>query len=153
MTQLRPARPDDLDGVMAIETASFPTDAWSRSSMAATLADRDAAALVATEADTIIGYAAVLAPRGASDADILTLAVAQAARGRGTGRELLQGLLTVAAGRGASRVFLEVRADNPVAAALYASTGFQVVGRRPRYYQPDDVDAVVMRLELPVGVR
>jgi ribosomal-protein-alanine acetyltransferase len=153
MTELRPARPADLDAVMAIETASFPTDAWSRSSMAATLADRDTAAVVATEADAVIGYAAVLAPRGGGDADVLTLAVAEAARGRGAGRALLERLLTVAAERGASRVFLEVRADNPVASALYVSTGFQVVGRRPRYYQPDDVDAVVMRLELPVGAR
>jgi [ribosomal protein S18]-alanine N-acetyltransferase len=44
-------------------------------------------------------------------------------------------------------VFLEVRADNPVAQGLYASRGFAVVGRRPRYYQPDGVDAIVMRLE------
>jgi len=152
MTDLRRARADDLEPVMAIETASFPTDAWSRSSMAATLADRDTTVLVATEADAIIGYAAVLAPRGAGDADVLTIAVAEAARGRGAGRELLRGLLTAAAERGASRVFLEVRADNPVATALYASAGFEAVGRRPHYYQPDDVDAVVMRLELPVAV-
>lgn len=153
MTELRPARSDDLDAVMAIETASFPTDAWSRSSMAATVADPDTSMIVATDGDAIIGYAAVLAPRAASDADVLTIAVAEAARGRGTGRALLQRLLAAAAERGASRVFLEVRADNPVATALYASTGFEVVGRRPRYYQPDDVDAVVMRLELPVTVR
>ena len=153
MTELRPARPDDLDAVMAIETASFPTDAWSRSSMAATLADPDTTTVVATEAGAVVGYAAVLVPRGSSDADVLTLAVAEAARGRGAGRELLRRLITAAAERGASRVFLEVRADNPVASALYASTGFDVVGRRPRYYQPDDVDAVVMRLELPVAAR
>ena len=48
----------------------------------------------------------------------------------------------------ARRVFLEVRADNPVARALYASEGFEAVGRRPHYYQPDDVDAIVMRLDL-----
>jgi hypothetical protein len=41
-----------------------------------------------------------------------------------------------------------VRADNPIAQALYASEGFGELGRRPRYYQPDDVDAVVMRLDL-----
>jgi len=54
-----------------------------------------------------------------------------------------------AAARGARQVFLEVRADNPVATALYDSAGFAAVGRRPHYYQPDDVDAVVMRLDLP----
>ena len=53
-----------------------------------------------------------------------------------------------AAQRGAREVFLEVRADNPTAQALYASEGFVEVGRRPRYYQPDDVDAVVMKLDL-----
>jgi [ribosomal protein S18]-alanine N-acetyltransferase len=153
MTTLRPARPDDLDDVMAIETASFPTDAWSPSSMAATLVDQDTTAIVATEADAIIGYAAVLAPRGAGDADVLTIAVAEGARGRGAGRALLERLLAAAAERGASRVFLEVRADNPVATALYASAGFEAIGRRPHYYQPDGVDAVVMRLELPVAVR
>jgi ribosomal-protein-alanine acetyltransferase len=152
MTGLRPAAPGDLDAVMAIETASFPGDAWSRSSMAATLADRDTAAIVATEADALLGYAAVLAPRGADDADVLTIAVAEAARGRGIGRALLERLLQEAAARGAVHVFLEVRADNPVATALYVSTGFEAVGRRPHYYQPDDVDAVVMRLELPVAV-
>ena len=45
-------------------------------------------------------------------------------------------------------VFLEVRADNPVAQALYRSEGFVEVGRRARYYQPDDVDAIVMKLDL-----
>ncbi|HEV7622725.1 MAG TPA: ribosomal protein S18-alanine N-acetyltransferase [Amnibacterium sp.] len=153
MTALRPARSDDLDAIMRIETASFPTDAWSRSSMAATITDRDTAAIVATEADAVLGYAAVLAPRGAGDADVLTIAVGASARGRGIGRALLERLLAEARDRGAARVFLEVRADNPVAAALYASAGFEAVGRRPHYYQPDDVDAVVMRLELPVAVR
>ena len=45
-------------------------------------------------------------------------------------------------------MFLEVRADNPVAEALYASEGFVEIARRPRYYQPDDIDAVVMKLDL-----
>ncbi|MFC7765894.1 GNAT family N-acetyltransferase [Leucobacter soli] len=55
-------------------------------------------------------------------------------------------LLDEAARRGVHEVFLEVRADNPVARGLYASLGFDEIGVRPRYYQPDDVDAVVMRL-------
>jgi len=45
-------------------------------------------------------------------------------------------------------VFLEVRADNPSAEGLYLSEGFEEIGRRPRYYQPDDVDAIVMRLDV-----
>ncbi len=84
----------------------------------------------------------------AADADIQTIAIAEASRGRGRGRALLRALLQTARDRGAREVFLEVRADNPTAAALYASEGFVEIARRPRYYQPDDVDAIVMRLDL-----
>jgi N6-L-threonylcarbamoyladenine synthase/ribosomal-protein-alanine N-acetyltransferase len=46
-------------------------------------------------------------------------------------------------------VFLEVRADNPGARALYESLGFAEIAVRPDYYQPDGVDAVIMRLADP----
>ena len=48
--------------------------------------------------------------------------------------------------RGARELFLEVRADNPGAQTLYRELGFEEIGVRPRYYQPDGVDAIVMRL-------
>jgi N6-L-threonylcarbamoyladenine synthase len=54
---------------------------------------------------------------------------------------------------GSTETFLEVRADNPVAAALYESLGFVAIDRRKAYYQPDGVDAIVMRAELePVNL-
>ncbi|GAA2751519.1 ribosomal protein S18-alanine N-acetyltransferase [Amnibacterium kyonggiense] len=136
----------DLDAVMDIERASFPTDAWSVDAMRETFATGDA--FVAESDDGIVGYAAVLAPQGSGDADVLTIAVTAAHRGKGIGAALLEHMLETASMRGAHRVFLEVRADNPVAQRLYASRGFAVVGRRPRYYQPDGVDAIVMRLDL-----
>ena len=145
---LRPASERDVGAIMAIERASFPTDAWSEATMRSTLTDRDAVAELAEVDEAVAGYAALLAPIGAPDADVLTIAVDAAYRGRGVGRALLTRLLDAAARRGARRVFLEVRADNPVARALYESEGFTAVGRRPRYYQPDDVDAIVMRVEL-----
>ena len=58
-------------------------------------------------------------------------------------------LIDEARDRGASEVFLEVRADNPGAEALYDSLGFEVIAVRPKYYQPDGVDAHVMRLTIP----
>lgn len=145
---LRPAAAGDVGAIMAIERASFPTDAWSEATMRSTLDDADAVAELAEVDAAIAGYAALLAPIGALDAEVLTIAVDAPHRGRGIGRALLAGLLDAAVRRGARRVFLEVRADNPAAQSLYASEGFAPVGRRPRYYQPDDVDAVVMRLEL-----
>ncbi|KAA9149108.1 ribosomal-protein-alanine N-acetyltransferase [Microbacterium lushaniae] len=145
---LRAAEASDLDAIMTLERASFPTDAWSEAMMREELASRHGWYVVAEEAGMLAGYAGLRAPRGAKDADIQTITIAEPFRGRGRGRMLLRALLAEADRRGVREVFLEVRADNPVAQALYASEGFTEVGRRPRYYQPDDVDAVVMRLEL-----
>jgi ribosomal-protein-alanine N-acetyltransferase len=145
----RAATLDDLDAIMALERASFPSDAWSDAMMREELASPHGWYVVVEEAGRVIGYAGLRAPRGARDADIQTITIASTARGRGRGRALLRELLEEAARRGITAVYLEVRADNPVAQGLYASEGFTEVGRRPRYYQPDDVDAIVMRVEVP----
>ncbi|GAA2002818.1 ribosomal protein S18-alanine N-acetyltransferase [Microbacterium ulmi] len=145
---LRRATPDDLGAIMAIERASFPTDAWSDAMMREELASRHSHYLVDEEAGRLLGYGGLRAPAGAKDADIQTIAIAEHARGRGRGRALLEALLGEASRRGVHDVFLEVRADNPVAERLYASEGFVERGRRPHYYQPDDVDAIVMSLGL-----
>lgn len=149
MSTTRPATLDDLDAIMVLERDSFPADAWSDAMMREELASPHGWYVVVEEAGRLIGYAGLRAPRGARDADIQTITIAARARGGGRGRALLTTLLDEAVRRGVHDVFLEVRADNPGAQRLYASEGFVEVGRRPRYYQPDDVDAIVMRLDLP----
>ncbi|GAA2240957.1 tRNA (adenosine(37)-N6)-threonylcarbamoyltransferase complex transferase subunit TsaD [Herbiconiux moechotypicola] len=146
---LRPAVLADLDAIMAIEEASFPTDAWSRESMRAELGSVHGVYLVAVDGETVVGYGGLSSPAGADDADIQTIALVERARGAGLGRRLMRALLGHARERGARQVFLEVRADNPVAKGLYDALGFEEIAVRPRYYQPDGVDALVMRLELP----
>lgn len=133
---------------MALERASFPADAWSADAMRDELASPHGCYLVEFDGDRLVAYAGLRALAGARDADIQTIAVASDARGGGRGRRLLRALLDEASARRVREVFLEVRADNPVAETLYASEGFVEVGRRPRYYQPDDVDAIVMKLDL-----
>jgi ribosomal-protein-alanine N-acetyltransferase len=153
--QLRRAGVADLDAIMAIETSVFTTDAWTSDAMRADLLSEHCYYLVAVPADgaplsgDIAGYAGLLAPRGAKEGDIQTIAVAPEARRRGLGRVLMTSLLNEARRRGAREVFLEVRADNPNAEALYASLGFERLGVRPGYYQPDNVDAIVMRAAVP----
>jgi ribosomal-protein-alanine acetyltransferase len=144
----RVATLEDLDAIMALERASFPSDAWSDAMMREELASAHGWYVVVEEAGRLIGYAGLRAAHGAADADIQTITIAAGGRGRGRGRALLTALLEEAARRGVRDVFLEVRADNPVAHALYSSEGFVEVGRRARYYQPDDVDAIVMKLDL-----
>ncbi|MFT2708199.1 tRNA (adenosine(37)-N6)-threonylcarbamoyltransferase complex transferase subunit TsaD [Clavibacter zhangzhiyongii] len=146
----RTAALDDLGALMHLETTTFVTDAWSADAMRGELAARHGWYVVAVdEADgAILGYAGLSCPRGAHAADVQTIAVSESARGRGIGRALLTRLLRTAHERGAREVLLEVRADNPVAQGLYASLGFEPIAVRPHYYQPDDVDAVVMRAPL-----
>ena len=88
----------------------------------------------------------VMARKAADEAEILTLAVRPAARGKGLGRALLQAAINKARGLGAVTMFLEVGADNPHALALYAGLGFVKVGARKAYY--DGRDARVLRLSL-----
>lgn len=145
---LRLATVGDLGAIMALERASFPTDAWSEQTMAAELAGEHGHYLVDEQDERVVGYGGLRALRGGSDADIQTIALSPAVRGQGRGRSLLRALIAEAAARGARELFLEVRADNTVAEGLYRSEGFAEIGRRPRYYQPDDVDAIVMRLDL-----
>lgn len=144
---IREASLAELDAIMGLETASFPTDAWSRATMEQELASAHTRYFVAEDNGELQGYAGVRALQGSRDADVQTIAVAKDARGNGLGRRLLHTLFAAAQDVGASELFLDVRADNVPATALYVSEGFVEIGRRPRYYQPDDVDAVVMKLD------
>ncbi|GAA1440025.1 ribosomal protein S18-alanine N-acetyltransferase [Leifsonia poae] len=150
--QLRRATPDDVAAIMELERSTFTTDAWSEHSMLSEVRSEHTYYLVAFEPEhpeRIDGYAGLLSPAGAAEGDIQTIAVAPAARRHGLGRALMLALIGEARKRGAREVFLEVRADNPAAQTLYRALGFEEIGVRPRYYQPDDVDAIVMRLIVP----
>lgn len=145
---IRRASVDDLDAIMTLERASFARDAWSDSMMREELSSPHNYYVVMMQAGRVCGYAGVRASQGGRDADIQTIALAETARGRGQGRMLLTTVLVEAAGRGAREVFLDVRDDNTVAQGLYASEGFVAIGRRPKYYAAEGVDAIVMKLDL-----
>lgn len=150
--QLRRATVDDVPAIMVIETAMFVNDAWSSEAMARDVGDANCYYLVAFAPDTperIVAYAGLLAPRGASEADVQTIAVSELAQRQGLGRVLMLRLIDEARARGARELFLEVRADNPGAQHLYTKLGFVELGVRPGYYKPDNVDAIVMRLAIP----
>uniref|UniRef100_A0A942SXN9 Ribosomal protein S18-alanine N-acetyltransferase n=1 Tax=Neobacillus citreus TaxID=2833578 RepID=A0A942SXN9_9BACI len=150
--RLRPAHPQDLDDIMWLEHVSFPTDAWSASQMSGELYSPHGYYVVVETTDdgapTIVGYAGLSSLAGNPVADVQTIAVSADHRGQGIGRALFTELLAEAARRGVREVFLEVRADNPVAQSMYTRFGFEHIATRPRYYQPDGVDAWVMRAEL-----
>jgi len=150
--QLRRATVDDLDAIMAIENRVFESDAWSAPTMRAELGDRHGYYLVAFRPghpESIDAYAGLRSPLREPQADIQTIAVVESTRRAGLGRVLMRRMIEEARDRGARELFLEVRADNPGAQALYESLGFEEIAVRPNYYQPDGVDAIVMRLTIP----
>lgn len=88
------------------------------------------------------------------DAELMTIGVSVPYQRQGLAARLLTTLIEDARQRGAARVLLEVRVDNDPALHLYRRFGFQRLGIRKRYYQPEGVDAYTMALELheyPVG--
>ena len=84
----------------------------------------------------------------ADELHINNVAVRQECRCMGMGRKLLGTVLVEAARIGARTAFLEVRAGNAPAQALYARCGFRVAGRRPEYYTQPMEDALVMSLAM-----
>ena len=147
---LREMRWWDLDGVLALEHDLFPEDAWSRGMFWSELAEaRHPAAtrhyVVAQEPDgRIAGYAGLAAVAGTGD--VQTIAAAREHWGTGLGARLLTELLRQAGAFECHEVLLEVRVDNERAQRLYQRFGFEPIGFRRGYYQPGNVDALVMRL-------
>jgi ribosomal-protein-alanine N-acetyltransferase len=140
---------EDLPEVLDIERASFLSP-WSEQMFREELGNPLSMCIVAQERGSgpagLLGY--LCAWYAASEVHIMNLASHPRVRGRGVARHLLRGLVAEARSRGAWRIFLEVRESNRPAQALYISEGFQVVGRRPRYYTDTGEDALLMVLEL-----
>ncbi|CCK28050.1 ribosomal-protein-alanine acetyltransferase [Streptomyces davaonensis JCM 4913] len=149
---LREMRWWDIDPVLGLEKELFPEDAWSRGMFWSELAHaRGAEAtrryLVAVEGERIVGYAGLAA--SGDLADIQTIAVARDQWGTGLGGRLLTELLRAATAFECAEVMLECRVDNIRAQKLYERYGFEAIGFRRGYYQPGNVDALVMRLNDP----
>jgi ribosomal-protein-alanine N-acetyltransferase len=137
-----------IDALMPHEKEMFGTEAWSRAGYLAEIADTRTRYYVAAEgpAGELLGWAGVLVV--GQTAEIMTVGVIPGARRSGTGRRLLDDLLAEAVRRGAAEAFLEVRADNTAARAMYTAAGFAELGLRRGYYAGGKVDAVTMRKDL-----
>ncbi len=149
---LREMRWWDIDPVLELEKALFPEDAWSRGMFWSELAHaRGPGAtrryVVAEDGGRLVGYAGLAA--SGDLADVQTIAVARDQWGTGLGSRLLTELLRAATDFDCAEVMLECRVDNIRAQKLYERFGFEAIGFRRGYYQPGNIDALVMRLTDP----
>jgi ribosomal-protein-alanine N-acetyltransferase len=146
-TTLREMTWRDIPALTALEPVLFADDAWSQQTWWAELAGRPRRSyVIAEQSGTVVGYAGVNC--GGEVADVMTIAVAPQAQGQGLGTVLLHWLIAEARRAGAQHLMLEVRADNVVAQRLYSAAGFALLTTRRRYYQPGDVDALILRMHL-----
>ncbi len=133
----RAAHTDDCERFADLHGASFARD-WSPEEFESLIAEPNvlAHALHERPGGAVAGFA--LSRLAADEAEILSIAVEPSLRGRGGGHALLAAHLTALAGRGVSRVFLEVDEGNISAGRLYARFGFHEVARREAYYARAD---------------
>ncbi|MER6024923.1 ribosomal protein S18-alanine N-acetyltransferase [Streptomyces sp. NPDC001851] len=142
----------DIDPVLELEKDLFPEDTWSRGMFWSELAhsrgpEATRRYLVAETDGRIVGYAGLVA--AGEQGDVQTIAVARDLQGTGLGARLLAELLRAATAFECQEVMLECRVDNVRAQKLYERFGFEPIGFRRGYYQPGNVDALVMRLTDP----
>lgn len=136
----------DAAAIARLHGASFHRG-WSDGEIEQMLRDRHVLAHRATSGRSLRGF--ILSRLVTDEAEILSVAVAAAQRGKGLARRLLDLHLRRLAGLGARAVYLEVDEGNTPALRLYRRAGFRQVGRRPGYYQSSQgAAALVLRRDL-----
>lgn len=134
----------DVGAIAALEALCLPSDPWSAEALADYAASPDCIVLLATLGDRAVGY--VLGRTLAPEAELYRIATHPDHRREGIGGMLLAAFLGKCHRAGCHSVFLEVRASNGAARALYASLGFEEIGLRRGYYTAPKEDAIVMQL-------
>jgi ribosomal-protein-alanine N-acetyltransferase len=136
----------DLEPILVIEKNSFQWP-WGRLSFEGELGNNSSCNFVvkSTEGQTdeeVIAY--TFWRLVVDEMHILKVAVTPARRKEGIATRLLKRCFAWSAEHGAVSAHLEVRPSNVAAVALYRKLGFEVVGRRPKYYTDTREDALLM---------
>jgi ribosomal-protein-alanine N-acetyltransferase len=132
----------DLPSVISIERRSFPSP-WSLAMFVLELSKPSGICLAATEADRLLGY--LVCSRYDRVWHLMNVAVAPEHRRRGVASGLIRRLIEEAGG--GLPFTLEVRTSNREAIVMYERLGFRSAGVRPRYYQDNGEDALIMWLD------
>ena len=138
----------DAASIARLHAASFQRG-WSETEIERMLIDRNVLAHRATVGHRFAGF--IISRMAAEEAEILSVAVAAAQRGRSVAQGLLRLHLGRLAALGVRTVFLEVDENNTSALRLYRRGGFAEVGRREGYYpnaNGKSASALVLRRDL-----
>jgi [ribosomal protein S18]-alanine N-acetyltransferase len=143
--RVRAMQARDLPEVLSIQSVCPEIAQWTSRDYTG-VTDGSLAGWIAEEEDGLWGF--IVARRVASDLEILNFAVRPERRHRGVGAALLRETTILGSMFAAERAFLEVRISNLAAIRFYERNGFEVTGRRLRYYSAPIEDALVLTASL-----
>ncbi|APX21492.1 MAG: N-acetyltransferase [Rhodobacteraceae bacterium] len=154
---VRPARAEDAAPLVALwnpwirDTAiTFTTDEKTEAGLAADIAARGPAFVVAEDGGALLGFATFFPFRagpGYAWTKEHTVILAPEARGRGAGRALMAALEDEAQRQGVHALMAGISAENPAGVAFHAAIGFHEVARLPQVGRKFDrwMDLVLMQ--------
>jgi ribosomal-protein-alanine N-acetyltransferase len=146
LLKIRPFRPADTEAIFVILRDSRDAAQWPVESYAKLAASPSGVLLVGEGSAQLLGFLA--ARQVADEAEILNLAVHRDFRRQGIASALLLAALERFRHSAIARVFLELRASNLPARALYDRHGFVPSGVRNSYYRDPTENALCMRKKL-----
>ncbi|SMQ59160.1 ribosomal-protein-alanine N-acetyltransferase [Altererythrobacter xiamenensis] len=150
---------DLIDQIMMVMEQAFDPiwgEAWNRNQVAGALAMPTTYAILVDAGGRHTGPMGppaagfVLSRNAPGEEELLLIAVSPDHRRKGLGKILIEELAKAARSRGAERIFLEMRSNNP-AESLYRLAGFEPIGKRKNYYLKSDgerLDAITFGLTI-----
>ncbi len=151
--RIRPMQLADVAEVRIIDEMSFSMP-WPENSYRFELLQNEVSDLQVVEywrsdaAHQIIGM--IVTWLIVDEAHIATIAVHPDFRNQRIGQKLLAAALQNAFEKGMRWATLEVREHNLPAQALYRHFGFEIMGRRQKYYKDNGEDALIMSVDLNI---
>lgn len=136
----------EVPAVAALDRALFSKESWSEADFIQSLSDPTRAFWVAKEGEALLGFCGI--SQSFEQGDLLNIGVCPEARGKGIASALLAAALQAFKEAEGKELFLEVRASNGAAQALYEKFGFRRIGVRRGYYQQPMEDGLVYCLEV-----
>ena len=129
-----------VTAVYEILSDVYPVSPWSEKQILSDMQQDNVDYFFVKKDEKIVGFLAI--SQLAGELEITNIAIKKAYQGHGLGSQLLANLDYVD-----FPIFLEVRASNTPAQALYKKCGFGIIGKRKQYYHEPVEDAIIMKRE------
>ncbi len=136
---------EHLDSVAELEALCF-AHPWTADGLKTLTGEGGVGFAAIDESGQVISYAGMVL--AADMGDITDVATHPHFRRRGLSRAVMENILEFAVKNGLNSVALDVRVSNSGAIALYEGLGFEIAGKRPRFYRTPPEDAYVMIKQL-----